>query len=70
MIRSWPHIFVCKKKMLMAVKLNYESPSTRVFAVSTGTKVLLRSDAGSCKSTAILFDKDCYVYGNAMSAII
>ena len=56
--------------MLMAVKLNYESPSTRVFAVSTGTKVLLRSDAGSCKSTAILFDKDCYVYGNAMSAII
>ena len=34
-IRSWPHIFACKNKMLMAIKLNYESPRTRVFAVST-----------------------------------
>ena len=50
--------------------VSYNDGNKAVIVVpAAGTKVLLRSDAGSCKSTAILFDKDCYVYGNAMSAI-
>ena len=50
--------------------VSYGDDNKAYIAVSAaGTKVLLRSNAGSCKSTVILFDKDSYVYGNAMSAI-